>query len=60
MIKITLRERMEVIANRWDDIPIRAKINGRWGSYFLSELDDKTVGDWIIDVIQSLEDNKND
>lgn len=46
-----LRETLFRIAGQWPNIPIRAQKNGKWGSYYLSELDDKTVAEWIRDYV---------
>ena len=44
---MSLKEQLSRIVENWDKIPIRAQVDGKWGSHYLSELPDETIADWI-------------
>ncbi len=47
-----LRDFISKVASEWDDIPIRAQKDGKWGSYYLYQLPDSTVAEWLIESMR--------
>lgn len=57
MAKVTneeMRARLQRIVEYWSTMPIRATKNGKWGSYYLSELDNEQVANWIISKLMDM------
>lgn len=48
---IELRDALSRLLTGWELIPIRAKVNGRSGSYYFAELPDHVIAQWIRDVL---------